>query len=198
MPVLLSEWAGGTPPYCRTARIPCPPPESGNRSRRARVAVRSPAPACCGNARSVWPGNPNIKSRLMFSKPAFRSFSYDVMAAFTEWTRPIVFEQAIVERLHAHRDAVDAKLAEQFRLLCRDGGRIAFDGPFDGGAHRRVTPYQRLRGGGASVARVECSACRRRKRWWTVVAAKHFRGCQSPPRMRFAATTSNSFSTAST
>ena len=39
-------------------------------------------------------------------------------------------EQFFIERLHAHRNAVDAEVAEQFCLVGRNGGGIAFDGEF--------------------------------------------------------------------
>ena len=39
-------------------------------------------------------------------------------------------EQRFVERLHAHRDAVDTGVAQQFRLVGGDGRGIALHGPF--------------------------------------------------------------------
>src|SRR5208283_868771 len=49
-------------------------------------------------------------------------------------------EQRFVERLHAHRDAVDAEIAEQFRLVGGYGGRVAFDGEF--GRAQQFEPFQ--------------------------------------------------------
>ncbi len=39
-------------------------------------------------------------------------------------------QQFFVERLHAHGNAVHAEVAEQFRLVGRNGGGIAFHGEF--------------------------------------------------------------------
>ena len=39
-------------------------------------------------------------------------------------------EQSIIEGLHAQGNAVDAAASEQFSFVERQGGRIAFDGPF--------------------------------------------------------------------
>ena len=39
-------------------------------------------------------------------------------------------QQGFIQRLHAHRDAIDAEVAKQFRLVERDGCGIAFDGKF--------------------------------------------------------------------
>ena len=39
-------------------------------------------------------------------------------------------QQFFIERLHAHGNAVHAKVPEQFGLVERDGGGIAFDGEF--------------------------------------------------------------------
>src|SRR5205823_5159094 len=39
-------------------------------------------------------------------------------------------EQFFIERLHAHGNAVDAEVAEQFRLVRRNGGGIALHGEF--------------------------------------------------------------------
>ena len=55
-------------------------------------------------------------------------------------------EQLVVERLHAHGDAVHAKLAEESCLLRRDRRWVAFDRPFGrAGNSFQDAPHQRSR-----------------------------------------------------
>ena len=71
-------------------------------------------------------------------------------------------EQSFVQRLDPHGNAVHAKFAQQPRFLDRDGGGVAFDGPF--GCAQKIQPFH---------CREDLSPLSEVQQGWRASAEKH-------------------------